>query len=182
MMGRQSSITALPEETRQALNRELSARNFSGYEALEDWLREQGFEISKSAIHRYGQKIERRMAAIKASTEAAKMIVDAAGDDQDARSESVIALVQTDIFDSIIAIQEADDEELTPAERLGVMSKAAKNIASLTSASIRQKQFKATVQAKAAEVADKAARLASKGGMSEDAAAEIRKMILGIGS
>ena len=180
MMGRQSSITALPEPVRQALNCELAARNFSGYEALEAWLRDQGFEISKSAIHRYGQKIERRMQAIKASTEAAKLIVEAAGDDQDARSESVIALVQTEMFDSIIAIQEADDEDLSPADRLGMMSKAAKNIATLARASIAQKQYKATVQAKAAEVADKAARLASKGGMSADAAAEIRKMILGI--
>lgn len=180
MMGRQSSITALPEPVRDALNRELSARNFSGYEALEDWLHDQGFEISKSAIHRYGQKIERRMAAIKASTEAAKLIVDAAGDDQDARSESIIALVQTEMFESIIAIQEADDDELSAADKLGMMSKAAKNIATLTRASIVQKQFKTQVQAKAAEVADKAARLASKGGMSPDAAAEIRKMILGI--
>jgi len=180
MMGRQSSITALPENVRSALNGELAARNFSGYEALEAWLRDQGFEISKSAIHRYGQKIERRMQAIKASTEAAKLIVEAAGDDQDARSESVIALVQTEMFDSIIAIQEADDDELSASDRLGLMSKAAKNIATLARASIAQKQFKATVQAKAAEVADKAARLASKGGMSPDAAAEIRKMILGI--
>ena len=180
MMGRQSSITALPENVRSALNCELAARNFSGYEALEAWLRDQGFEISKSAIHRYGQKIERRMQAIKASTEAAKLIVEAAGDDQDARSESVIALVQTEMFDSIIAIQEADDDALSASDRLGLMSKAAKNIATLARASIAQKQFKATVQAKAAEVADKAARLASKGGMSPDAAAEIRKMILGI--
>jgi len=180
MMGRQSSITALPEPVRKALNGELAARNFSGYEALEAWLRDQGFEISKSAIHRYGQKIERRMQAIKASTEAAKLIVEAAGDDQDARSESVIALVQTEMFDSIIAIQEADDDALSASDRLGLMSKAAKNIATLARASIAQKQYKATVQAKAAEVADKAARLASKGGMSPDAAAEIRKMILGI--
>ena len=179
-MGRQSSITALPEPVRDALNRELAARNFSGYEALEDWLREQGFEISKSAIHRYGQKIERRMAAIKASTEAAKLITESAGDDQDARSEAVIALVQTEMFDSIIAIQEADDEELSAEDRLGLMSKAAKNIATLTRASLAQKEYKTKVQAKAAEVADKAARLASKGGMSPDAAAEIRKMILGI--
>ena len=50
----------------------------------------------------------------------------------------------------------------------------------LTRASLAQKEYKTKVQAKAAEVADKAARLASKGGMSADAAAEIRKMILGI--
>lgn len=181
-MGHNSTITALPEEIRQALEARLIAQGFTGYQALEDWLRGQGLEISKSAIHRHGQKIERRMSAIKASTEAAKMITEAAGDDQDARSEAVIALVQTEMFDSIIAIQEADDEELSPADRLGMMSKAAKNIATLARASIAQKAYKATVQAKAAEVADKAARMAAKGGMSADAAAQIRAMILGIGA
>lgn len=175
-----SSISKLPADVRNWLERALTEGNFSGYADLEDLVREKGFSISKSAIHRHGQKIERRMAAIKASTEAAKLIVEAAGDDQDARSESIIALVQTEMFDSIIAIQEADDEELNAADRLGLMSKAAKNIATLTRASIVQKQFKTTVQARAAEVADKVARLTSKGGLSAEAEAEIRRSILGI--
>ncbi len=179
-MGRASTITALPDDVRRWLERALAEQNFSGYEALEALMRDRGYAISKSAIHRYGQKIERRMAAIKASTEAAQLIVDAAGDDQDARSEAVIALVQTEMFDSIIAIQEAGDEDLTPSDRLGMMSKAAKNIATLARASIAQKAYKATVQAKAAEVADKAARLASKGGLSAETVAEIRRSILGI--
>lgn len=179
-MGRESSITALPEETREALNRELAARGFTGYAELEAWLRGQGFEISKSAIHRYGQKIERRMAAIKASTEAAKFIVDAAGDDADARSEAVIALVQTEMFDSIIAIQEAGDEDLSAEDRLGMMSAAAKNIATLTRASLAQKEFKAKVMARAAEAAEKVAKLAKKGGMSAATVDEIKRSILGI--
>lgn len=179
-MGRASSITALPEDVRRWLERALSDQNFSGYEALEALMRDKGYAVSKSAIHRYGQKIERRMAAIKASTEAAKLITESAGDDQDARSEAVIALVQTEMFDSIIAIQEADDEELTPSDRLGMMSKAAKNIATLARASIAQKAYKATVQAKASDVAEKAARLATKGGLSAESVAEIRRSILGI--
>lgn len=144
-MGRASTITALPEDVRRWLERALCEQGFAGYEALEAMMRDKGYSLSKSAIHRYGQKIERRMQSIKASTEAAKMIVEAAGDDQDARSESVIALVQSDIFDTIVAIQEADDEDLPPSARLDLMSKAAKNIATLTRASIAQKQFKATV-------------------------------------
>lgn len=183
-MARASSITALPDETRAWLNQALAEANFSGYKELEELLRAQGFEISKSAIHRHGQKIERRMAAIKASTEAAKMITEAAGDDQDARSEAVIALVQTEMFDSIIAIQEAseanDDKKLTPEDRLGLMSKAAKNIATLARASIAQKQFKTTVQARATEAADKVAKLAKKGGMSAATVDEIKRSILGI--
>lgn len=144
-MGRASSITALPEEVRRWLERALTERGFSGYEELEALLRDKGYTVGKSSIHRYGQKIERRMAAIKASTDAAKLITEAAGDDQDARSEAVIALVQTEMFESIIAIQEAGDGELSAEDRLGLMSKAAKNIATLTRASIAQKQFKATV-------------------------------------
>lgn len=179
-MARASSITALPDETRAWLNQALAEANFSGYKELEELLRAQGFEISKSAIHRHGQKIERRMAAIKASTEAAKMITEAAGDDQDARSEAVIALVQTEMFDSIIAIQEAEDPDVSPADRLGLMSKAAKNIATLARASIAQKQFKTTVQARATEAADKVAKLAKKGGMSASTVEEIKRSILGI--
>lgn len=181
-MGRASSITALPDDVRTWLNQALTEANFSGYQELEVLMREKGYDISKSAIHRYGQKIERRMAAIKASTEAAKFITEAAGDDQDARSEAVIALVQTEMFDSIIAIQEASDEDqkLSPADRLGMMSSAAKNIATLARASIAQKQFKTTVQARAQEAAEKVAKLAKKGGMSAATVDEIKRSILGI--
>lgn len=179
-MGYQSTVSALPDAVRGALDKQLVTRNFTGYQALEDWLRAEGYEISKSAIHRYGQKIERRMAAIKASTEAAKFITEAAGDDQDARSEAVIALVQTEMFDSIIAIQEADDEELSAEDRLGLMSKAAKNIATLTRASLAQKEYKTKVMARAAEAAEKVAKLARKGGMSAATVDEIKRSILGI--
>lgn len=179
-MARQSSITALPEDVRRWLEQALAENNFSGYEALEALMREKGFAISKSAIHRYGQKIERRFAAIKASTEAARMITEGAADDQDARSEAVIALCQTEIFEAMIGLQEASDEELDPMERMGAISSVAKNIAALTSASIRQKQFKTTVQARAKDVADKASKLAEKGGLSAASVAEIRRSILGI--
>ena len=53
-MARRSSIDGLPEEVRRWLERALAENNFSGYVALEDMLRERGYSISKSAIHRYG--------------------------------------------------------------------------------------------------------------------------------
>ena len=68
-MARRSSIDGLPEDVRRWLERALAESNFSGYQALEEMLREKGYQIGKSSIHRYGQKIERRFAAIKASTE-----------------------------------------------------------------------------------------------------------------
>ena len=181
-MARRSSIEGLPEDVRRWLERALTDCNFSGYHAQEAMLKDQGFAISKSAIHRYGQKIERRFAAIKASTEAARIITEGAADDQDARSEAVIALVQTEMFESLVALQEAgaDDPDADPIDRMNALSKVAKNIATLTRASIGQKQYKEKVRAKAEEVAEKAARIANKGGLSADTVAEIRRSILGI--
>lgn len=179
-MGRQSSVQTLPPEVRDWLDKALIAGNFSGYEALEAALAERGHAISKSAIHRYGQPLQQRLAAIKASTEAARLITEGAGDDQDARSEAVIALIQTEMFEAIVNLQQAADEDTDPIERMGIMSKVAKNIASLTNASIAQKKFKAEVKARAQEVAEKAAKLAQKGGLTAETVAEIRRSILGI--
>lgn len=111
-MARRSTIEKLPEDVRRWLERALTESGFSGYNELESLLREQGYVISKSAIHRYGQKIERRYGAIRAATEAARMLTEGAADDQDARSEAVIALIQTELFESIVQLQEAEEGEV----------------------------------------------------------------------
>ena len=103
---------------------------------------------SRSALGRYGQKLNRRLAAIKASTEAAKIIRAHAGDDNDARSEALVAMVQTELFEAILALQEVDEPppegisaEEAAANRVELLSKAAKNIATLTRGSVNLKQF-----------------------------------------
>lgn len=181
-MGRRSSITALPEDVRHWLERALTEQNFSGYEALEEMMRDKGYAISKSAIHRYGQKVERRFAAIKASTEAARIITEGAADDQDARSEAVIALCQTEIFEAMISLQDASDEDLPPMDRMNAMSKVAKNIATLTRASIANKQYKVESEERIraqllAEQKAKLDALGSKGGVTEDTKRAIREAL-----
>ena len=138
-MARKSSVITLPDDARRWLERALLDGKH-GFVELESLLAERGFTISKSAIHRYGQKITKRFEAIKASTEAARMLTEGAPDDQDARSEAVIALVQTEIFEAMISLQEADNET-DPAKRIGILSAAAKNIATLTRASVSLKRF-----------------------------------------
>ena len=183
-MARASSIDRLPRAVREWLDRALMDNNFSGYQDLEEALRERGCTISKSAIHRYGQKIERRFAAIRASTEAAKLLTEGASDDQDARSEAVIALVQTELFETIVNLQEAGDIE-DPAERIGLLSSAAKNIATLTRASVAQKRWADEVRqaARAELLREQAAELdktVQAGGMDEDQAMFWRKKFLGV--
>lgn len=177
-MGKRGKIEELPEEVRHWLERALTENGFSGYELLEQLLRDKGYEIGKSSIHRYGQKIESRFKAIKASTEAARILMEGASDDQDARSGAIIGLIQSELLDTIIDMQEAEDGD--PQERLGALSSAAKNIATLTRASVSLKRFQAEVRAKVQAAADSVAAVAKKGGLTTDAVDSIRREILGI--
>lgn len=181
-MARRSKVDALPEAVRRWLERALMESGFSGYELLEEMLAEKGYAISKSAIHRYGSKIERRFAAIKASTEAARLLTEGAADDQDARSEAVIALVQTEMFETIVNLQEASDEDIDPGERITLLSKVAKNVASLARASVNQKKFRLDVQEETrrqllAEQSEKLEALQKKGGVTAETQAAIREAL-----
>ncbi|MTD32531.1 DUF3486 family protein [Paludibacterium denitrificans] len=187
-MAARTSVSMLPSAVREWLDQSLVEGNFSGYRALEEALRDKGFAISKSAIHRYGQKIERRFAAIKASTEAARLLTQGASDDTDARSEAVIALVQTELFDSIVNLQEASDEDVSNEDRIALLSKVAKNIATLSRASVNQKKFRLDEQARIeqkareallAEQEEKLEELRGSDGMSEQMENSIRRILLG---
>lgn len=177
-MPKRSKIATLPAEIRKYLDRTLIEGNFSGYELLAAELAKRGYSIGKSSIHRYGANLERRLAAIKASTEAAVMIMDAAPDDQDARSGAIVSLVQTELFDTIMKLQEAVDAD--PEARVKLLSAAAKNIATLTRASVSLKKWQVEIRAQVKAVADRVSRLAKKGGFSAKTADDIRREILGI--
>lgn len=173
-MPARKKVEGLPPDVRTWLDRALMAGNFSGYELLEAELRSRGYQIGKSAIHRYGQKFERRLAAIKASTEAARMLTEGAADDQDARSEAVIALVQTELFETIVNLQEAADEEIDAADRVKLLSSAAKNIATLTRASVNLKRYQAEARERVAAEASAAAVEGAKAeGLTPEQAARV---------
>lgn len=183
-MAKRGKIESLPADLRRWLERALTESGFSGYAELEDLLKAKGYVISKSAIHRYGQKIERRFAAIKASTEAARLLTEGAADDQDARSEAVIALVQTEMFESIVDLQEAGADEISATDRVGLLSKAAKNIATLARASVTVKKFQADVREKIAakmdELEAKAGQSGGKGGFDIETLRRVRQEIYGL--
>jgi len=177
-VGQRSKVKQLPEDVRRQLDAALLKRGFSGYDALETWLHGLGISISKSAIHRYGQQLERRLSAIKASTEAARLIAEAAPDDADQRSGAVISMVQTEIFEILVALDEAADAD--PMKKAKLLSTLAKNIATLTRASVHQKKHELEIRSKTEAAADKVARLAKKGGMSASTVDEIKRAVLGI--
>lgn len=178
-----SKIDQLPPEIREELDRRLIANGFGGLVALSEWLAEEGYEISKTAIGERNQRLKRRLSAITASTEAMKMVAGAAPDDSDERSNAIISLLQTDMFEALLEFQEAaaqDSEEISPSERIALYSKAAKNIATLTRASVARNKWAQEVRAKIESAREEVRKLASGAGVSEETLAAIDRRLQGV--
>ena len=176
---KRAKITTLPAVVKQWLDESLLAGNFSGYEKLAAELTARGYSIGKSAVHRYGSNLERKLAAIKVSTEAARMIAQEAPDDADLRSAAVISMIQTEAFNVMVSMGEIQDEA-NPTKRAEIVAKMAKNLATLTRASVAQKKHEIDIRDKVAAVAERAAKIAKKGGMTAAGVDNIRREILGI--
>lgn len=66
-MGRPSKIRRLPVEVQKEIDRALIASGFTGYEALGQSLKGQGYRLSKSTLHRHGLRMEARLEAARAA-------------------------------------------------------------------------------------------------------------------
>ena len=171
-MPARSKITMLPEEIKAEVNRRLIAGNFANYAVLAEWLEEQGFEISRAAVHRYGQEFEAKCEAIKIATEQAKAIVGVVGDDEGNMNEALIRLIQQLSFDILVKSQDGDLGDILP--KMGVM------VAKLSKASVDQKKWMSEMRKKTTEAADEVVKVVKQGGLSNEKAELIKKRILGI--
>ena len=179
-MAKPSAIDQLNAEDKVWLDARFRDQGFCGYVEIAELLAERGYSVSKSSVHRYGQKLEQKLAAVQASTQAAIMISEAAPDDADQRSAAVMSLIQTELFNSLIALQESNDPDTSAADRIELMAKCGKGIASIMQASIGQKKWMLDVRDRVEKAVQAVDSIAKKGGLSAEAAAAIRKEILGI--
>jgi len=153
-----SSVELLPDEVRRDLEKKLIRGGFAGYEGLAEWLREQGYEISKSSVHRYGKNFEDRLRALKVATDQAKAIAEASEDDAGAMNDAIIRLVQTKTFELLVELQ-VDNKSLP---RIGQM------VAKLAQAAVRQKKWQTEMESKVRDKAfEEAADAVEKGASAE---------------
>ena len=152
-MGRKSTIVRLVPEIKTYIEGLLASGRYTLDEMIAK-LREQypeqqaaGVLPSRAALHRYGPKLERRLIAVKAFTDAAQAIDAHATDKGDTRSAALTAIVQQELFDAMIALGDATDPDVNAADRIGMLSAAAKNISALARSSVHTKQFQAKVEA-----------------------------------
>lgn len=145
MMARPSKIHALPEDLQSLLDKLLNDKRFTDYEGiaetLNDALVERGVDlrVSRTGIHRYGSALEKKLQQVRNATEAARQIARGASDDADDRSAAVLAMIQSQTFDIMINLSEAESEE-DPAERLKILSAIGRSMADLTRSSLALKR------------------------------------------
>jgi hypothetical protein len=164
-MARRNKIDALPLPLKADLERLLADRSHGGYEALSAWLDGKGYTVGKSSIHRHDQgRIQPVMERIKASAEAARLIVSDNPDAADEHSAAVIRMVQSQLFEAMMDAANAGEID-DPAERIKVLASAARAIAEASRASIGQKKWEQEVR----ERLDSVERAASKQGKRLDA-------------
>ena len=164
-----SKVAGLPKTVKTWLDKALAENNFSDYEALASELSAQGFSISKSALHRYGQDFESKLSALKMASEQARAVVAAAPDEEGAVNEALMRLVQEHLFKLLMA----DDKPFD-------LAKVAKAVAELGKASIAQKKWQTEYREKAEVAASRVEKIARKGGLNQATVEEIRREILGV--
>lgn len=174
-MPSRSKITKLPDGVKRELDKRLITGSFSDYRALSEWLREQGFEISRAAVHRYGQAFEERLAAIKIASEQARAVSEAVGDNEGVMSDALISLVQEKAFDVLVNLQTSDPVAFAKIfPKMGIM------VAKLSKASVDQKKWMAEVKKKAEKAVENIEEKLKSQKLDPEALRVVREEIYGI--
>lgn len=186
-MAQRSTITQLPAEVKAAIDQRLIGSSFSGYRDLSEWLQEQGYILSKSALHRYGKSFEERLSTLKLSHDFAIAYKQALPDDQGARAEVLTDLAQDTLFNLMLQLQkkaqeleDIDDEDSDLMGLSNVLSKVTRAISDVNRSGISVKKYAQETKAKAEAVAAQVSAAASQGGLSQSTIAMIESQILGI--
>jgi hypothetical protein len=165
-----AKVDLLPAPVREELERRLVAGGFSGYRELAEWLTGQGFAISKSSLHDWGQSFEDRLSSLKVVTEQARAVVEAAPDREGALNDALIRLVQEKLF-LVLAELQVDPRKIK-------IGNVAKMVADLARPAISQKRLAAEVRKEIeAEMRRKLDEAAASGGFDPQAAEEARRIL-----
>ena len=164
-----SSVSQLPAEIREELESRLIGSGFGGYTSLSEWLAGQGYEISRSAVHRHGQRLERQISKVKAATEMAVALVKDTPDDQGATSEAALRIVQQKMFELLLETEDGDIKSMgAAATALGRAARA--NLA------VRTERRKAMTEA-----ADKVRSEQAALGLSDEVLERIDAILMPVG-
>jgi hypothetical protein len=176
-----SAVELLPAAVLEALNSRLIDQAFSDYVGLAAWLKEQGFEISKTAVWRHGSdlqaKMEKSMGKARERMEIAKALRGASDDEKSALMEATEMVAMDQLMDMFEAVAELD-----AADRMSAVPKLVRAIADLNRSAIGsakwKREFEADIRRQEREASAEAATTAAKAeGVSEEGVMRIREAL-----
>ncbi len=166
-----SKIEQLPDNIRVALEKRLIGKGFSDYGELESWLNKKGYQVSRSSIHRFGQRFEERIKALKSVTEQAKVIVEESRDEDGAMNEALQRLAAEKAYQILLEMEVSPDDIS--------LSGLIRSISDLGRASVTQKKFANDIRREYAEETAKKLNGAVKTGKLDPEAARNAMQIMG---
>ena len=160
----------------------LTAGRLHSCRQLAKWLGDNGFEISHAAIHKYGQKFERKLQAVRMATEQARIVCEQFdGDDEQMRS-ALMRLVQTNLFEVLVAVKETEKggavEEGATVAPVNLTA-LARSVSGLARAETEHRKGAERARAGVAEAGRKVEEAREKG-LSKDAAEQIKSILMEI--
>ena len=174
-MGRQSSINKLEPRIREAVDR-LVRDGRATIDEIVDAIDALGGEASRSSVGRYVKNAREQMQRYREAQEVAKVWVGKLEEDPKGDVGRLLSeMLRTVAFQ---VIGELGDEDDIGAGDIMLLARAIKDLASADKTNLdRELRVRQEVAKQAAE---KAAKIAKKGGMSAETVAEIRREILGV--
>jgi hypothetical protein len=158
----------LPQELKREVDRLLVEGNVT-YDDIKAFLEEKGYDISRSAIGRYGKEFLASYQRLRVIEEKSRALVSEAGDGM------VLEEAAAKIFaQKIIEAQLLEGFDVLENPRLIA------DFAKLQSSTVARERFKRELKDKVEKTAESVVRTARQGGLSDEKAEEIRRKILGI--
>lgn len=175
-MGRASKIKALPPDVLEELNRRLISSGFSGYEDLAAWLKENGFDISKSAVGRHGSALEAEFEEAMADARRTRALAKAARQAGDENDNSLLAAATEIMQDNLlrVSLKLKNSEEDDPGAEAKTLSLVARAFSQVGRLDIARQKWQAELATRmAADAAAAAISGAAAEGLSPEQAARV---------
>jgi hypothetical protein len=175
-------IKKLPPDLKAELDRMFTEGTLHSCRQLSKWLGDNGFEISHAAIHKYGQKFERRLDAIRLATEQARIVCERFKDDDDEQMHgALMRMVQTRLFEVLGSANEREKGAAAEGATIAPVNitALARSVSGLARAETEHRKWVERARAGVAEAEKKVEEARGKG-LSPDAADQIRAVLLEI--
>lgn len=170
-------------ELKAELDRNLIEGRLANYEALAKWLGSQGCQIvAGQPPLSNSHELEQKLNLVRLVTEQATAVIEVAPDDDNNLSAALLRLVQQHLFEMLVDLK---TEGLTQRD----IAKLAGSVAQMTRATVMQQKWAGELRAKLVErvgaaerevVAEMQQAASLGGGLSAEAEARIRRILLEI--